>query len=289
MPTVPRCRIDDFFGAMDRKWTEILDTGKKNDCPIIIAGDLGRRPLNRGWPTWLLEWFIRKSLNFGVEIHLTPGQHDLPGHNIERWPESGIGVLHQAGALNVHAKEITQFDDIRIHWFPYGSGLDEDEVGMTTINIAVAHMMVIKGKPLWPGQEAPKAVGLLKKYPMYDLILTGDNHQQFVAKHEGRILVNPGSMMRTTADQVEHTPAVYLWYRDKNVVKPHYLRIEEDVIDRSHIDDDKEANEMMRSYVDTLKSNYDAGLSYEDNMEEHLKLNRVTKSISEKIWNSMSS
>ena len=57
---VPICRTDDFFQAMSDKLDFILNLSKEHDCPILLAGDLGKRPLNRGWPTWLLEWTINK-------------------------------------------------------------------------------------------------------------------------------------------------------------------------------------------------------------------------------------
>jgi len=62
--------------------------------------------------------------------------------------------------------------------------------------------MVIQNtkEELWPGQSKETGVntaeGLLRKYPNYKLIVSGDNHQPFAYHFRGRWLVNPGSMTR---------------------------------------------------------------------------------------------
>ena len=80
-PDTPVCRTDDFFLAMSNKLDFILNLSKENDCPILLAGDIGKRPLNNGWPTWLIQWAIEKFK--GSNIIAIPGQHDLPGHRID--------------------------------------------------------------------------------------------------------------------------------------------------------------------------------------------------------------
>ena len=125
----------------------------------------------------------------------------------------------------------------------------------------------------------------VKKFPQYDLILTGDNHKPFVVEHEGRILVNPGSMMRTTADQIDHKPRVYLW--DGERVEPVYLPIAKDVISREHIDIGKDRDHRIGAYVDRLNTRYEIGLDFKKNMVDHFKANRTRKEIKERVWGAM--
>ena len=197
----PQCRTDDITAAMWRKVQFVNDLANEHNIPILIAGDLGHRPQ---WPNWLLEKFM--SIISDIEIIAIAGQHDLPGHNLEAIPQSGFGVLLRAGYITTAAPTVMLNPLTCGAWiagFPYGT-----EIIKTDSIVALTHQMVIKDKPYWPGQVTSSAKSLLKKFPDYKLILSGDNHQPFVVKHEGRLLVNPGSMMRTTADQIDHQPRV---------------------------------------------------------------------------------
>jgi len=153
--------------------------------------------------------------------------------------------------------------------------------------IAIAHQMVIENRKLWPNQIAPEGHQLLKKFPEYDLILTGDNHQTFVAEYEGRKLVNPGSMMRMRTDQENHEPCVFLWDSNANEVEKILLPVEKDVINRDHIDRQQERNGRVDAYVSHLKKRHDIMLSYEDNMEGFFQTNRVRKRVKTKILEAM--
>ena len=81
--------------------------------------------------------------------------------------------------------------------------------------------MIIKTKEdtLWPGQVATDGLGQLEKQKEFDLILTGDNHQSFCITSNGRWLLNPGSMMRMRADQVDHNPIVGIYDTLENTFK----------------------------------------------------------------------
>ena len=264
----PICRTDDFTTEMWRKVQFINDLANEHNIPILIAGDIGHRPQ---WPNWLIEKFM--SIISDIEIIAIAGQHDLPGHNLESMPESGFGVLMRAGYISLTPT---------IPWiagFPYGT-----EITKTESAVAMTHQMVIEDKPYWPGQVASSAKSLLKKFPDYKLILSGDNHQPFVVEHEGRLLVNPGSMMRSTADQIDHNPRVYLWEAKSNSVEAVYLPIEQGVIDRSHIDTKKEKDARIEAYTTRLSERYEVGLSYEENLKAWFEENRTRQPIKDRIW-----
>ena len=57
--------------------------------------------------------------------------------------------------------------------------------------VLVWHHMTYITKP-FPGVTGGNAGGILRKYPEYDLIVTGDNHVSFTTEYEGKRLVNPG-------------------------------------------------------------------------------------------------
>ena len=269
----PQCRTDDFITAMWNKVTYIINLANKYDIPILLAGDLGQRSQ---WPNWLIEKFMRAA--YHSQIIAIPGQHDLPEHNLKLQPKSAFGVLRRSKYINDDIIGVDQ--NFGLALFPYGVKIKN----LKSKTVAMTHQMVIQDKPEWPGQVASSGKSLLKKFPDYKLILSGDNHKPFIVEYEGRLLVNPGSMMRTTADQINHEPRVYLWYAKENAVEVVYLPIEQGVIDRSHIDTKKEKDARIEAYTARLSERYEIGLSFEANLEEHFKTNRTRKPVKERIW-----
>jgi predicted phosphodiesterase len=285
-PNVPICRTDDFFQAMSDKLDTILDLSKRHDCPILVAGDLGRRPLNNGWPTWLLEWTINKFE--GHEIICICGQHDLPNHRLDLFGKSGMGVLHAARAIEVIQRNTITFKGIfNINAFHYGQEIIRPKIINQFPNIAMTHQMIIENKLLFPGQEAPKGHQLLKKFPQYDLILSGDNHNAFTVEQDGRWLVNPGSMMRTTADQIDHKPRVYLWWAETNEIQAVYLPIQHGVISREHIKDSKGIELRNQAFIERVNSMDSLEIVYEDNIAEYFKKYRTEKSVKNKVFEAL--
>ena len=301
---IPICRTDDFFKALEKKIDFILELQREYDCPILIAGDIGHKPQ---WQNWLLEWAINKFESH--EIICIPGQHDLPNHKISLFEGMGvleaakvietIGILHtEDKIINCHfpSKSTMKKYGFHITPFPYGSEIKllgwGKEYGIVDMPmIAMTHQMILESKPLWPGQEAPKGNSLLKKFPEYQLILSGDNHNAFTIEYEGRLLVNPGSIMRAFADQVNHRPRVYLWYAETNTVEPIYLPIEKGVISRTHIDVAKERKNRNEAFIQRV--NEDTGiipkdeLNYEKNLENYFNKYRTEKPVKEKVWESV--
>jgi len=285
-PDTPVCRTDDYWAAQERKIDFILDLRKQHDCPLLVAGDLGNFPLNNGWPTWLLEWTINKFE--GHEIIAIPGQHDLPNHKIELFEKSGMGVLDAAGAIKTifepYIINLLCSNTFTLYPFSYSQEIDSRYCIDGPINIAMTHQMVIENKPLWPGQEAPRGHQLLKKFPSYNLILSGDNHHPFIAEYEGRLLVNPGSLMRMTADQEDHKPRVYLWYAETNEIEAVYLPIEQGVISREHIEAAEDRTNRFATLIERVREDVEIQLSYTDNLERYFGRFRTQKQVKEKIW-----
>lgn len=288
-PDTPVCRTDNFWEAQEKKINFILDLREQHGCPLLIAGDLGDYPLNRGWPTWLSRWAIKKFK--GHHIVSICGQHDLPNHRLDLWEKSGIGILEAAGVIKVlgfndFTHTLSDNPTIELAMFPYGKEIQPIYKGKKPDwpVIAMTHEMVIESKKLWPGQVAPKGHQLLKKFPEYSLILTGDNHNPFVCEYQGRLLVNPGSLMRTTASQESHRPRVYLWWAETNEIEAVYLPIEDGVISREHIDMAEERSDRMDAFVARVRDDVEIALSYEDNVENYLKRFRTEKPVVTKIW-----
>lgn len=284
--TIPQCRIDkeNFIFEMKRKVMFVVDLAKKYECPILVAGDVGDK---HEWPNWLLTWFIK--ILSDVEIIAIPGQHDLPDDSLEELDRSGMGVVSASDTIDVRKKTfVTIENDFNLISFPYSQPIRKFKINRERGNyrkIAMTHQLIVKKKQIDPKAKDPKAITLLKKYSKYyDLILSGDNHMPFVSKYKGSLLVNPGSLMRTTAAQARHRPRVYLWYSKTNTVERILIPIKKGVISREHIQDKEEQERRMEAYVIKQKEDVELSLSFKDNLRKRIKVDKVKKLVKKRIW-----
>jgi DNA repair exonuclease SbcCD nuclease subunit len=270
----PVCRTDRFIEAQWRKVDFISELQQKYECPVLHGGDL--------FDHWkpspnLLRMTI---LHLPKQFCTVYGQHDLPQHSLELVNKCGINVLKAA-------KKLIVLD--QCHWgqTPSKQSNVTHILNIPNRNILVWHKMNYKGQIPWPGCTDPSALRLLKKYPEYDLILTGDNHKTFTQEYEGRWLVNPGSLMRMDADQENHKPSVFLYYADTNEIKRVYIPIEENVISREHIEIKKQRDNRIDAFVSRLDGEWKASLSFEENLEQFKKKNKVPEAIMQIIYKSL--
>jgi len=284
----PQCRIDDYWSIQENKVDFIFDLARKNQCPIFLAGDMGHKPR---WSCRLLEWFISKAVDENINIFAIPGQHDLVNHRLDLWEQSGIGVLQAAEAINLCGFDkfpiIIEFDNFCLNAFPYGVGIQHIKPNISKPQIAITHEMIIKDRKLWPGQKAPKGNSILKKYTEFSIVHSGDNHNPFVAEYEERKLVNPGSLMRMTADQENHRPRVYLWYAKSNEVVPVYLPIEQGVITREHIEAAEDRSNRYDSFMARVREDVEIQLSYKDNVGRYFERFSTELPVKEKVQGAM--
>lgn len=284
----PVCRTDNYMETQARKINFILNLSDQYDCPILVAGDFGHKPY---WGDRLLNQIIKLFKGWGYKnIIVTPGQHDLPYHQLDKLYEGGLGVLEYADCIKIISECYNGNSKFLLFAYPYGVKIKSTKHDYKERSIALIHQMVIKSQKdkLWNDQVSDSAEELLKKFPCYDLIVSGDNHQTFDVEYKGRRLVNPGSIMRMTTDQINHKPCVYLWSAEDNSIKKVYLPIEENVIDKTHIDIKKDYDTRTEAFVNSLKSGqYEIGFTFKNNVEQYFKINRTHSRVKEIAWESL--
>jgi len=276
----PLCRTDDFQAAMFEKLDFIFNLCRQYDVPLLCGGDIGHRSQ---WPNWLLERFM--ALAEGVKIISALGQHDLPGHNLNELSRSACGVFQRAKVVNFENGVV---DDKYIMTCHFDEGLPkihDDGRKSKLPMVLLTHRMVIDGKQDWPGQQTEQAMSLLNQLSFCQLVLTGDNHIPFVVQaKDKRLLVNPGSMMRMTAGQLNHRPRVYLWDAVASQVSPVYLPVAKGVIDRNYIEAESLRDERMRAFTDRIKIDYRAGVDYIDDLHRYFENNRTWDKAQQRVW-----
>jgi len=265
---VPTCRKDNFEEAMWRKVDFISDLQRRYDCPVLHAGDL----FHHWKPS---PYLLSKTIeHLPKKFYTVLGQHDIPRHNLELAYKSGVYTL-------VSAEKV-----VLLEGYHFGQNPTGVSMSINGRSILVWHHLTYQSPP-FPGASGGMAGGLLRKFKSFDLILTGDNHISFVEEFQGRLLVNPGSLMRQTADQMEHKPRVYLWFGKENKVQPVFIPIEEGVISREHIEEVEKRNERIEAFISRLDSDWQAEMSFEDNLRIFFEANKVHERVKEIIYKSI--
>lgn len=284
----PKCRTDDFISAQWDKIQQVIDLCRSKRAIWIDAGDL----FHNARPSLSL---ISDSLNIlsECEIYTIPGNHDLPAHNIKLLNDSAIGVLHNAGIVHFLSEQPTEFivNKIKIHVYgcPYGAEIPTPiKKSSTTLkNVLVMHEMFYESRkdviPNAPGQLAAR---MLKKYEVFDLMVTGHNHRSFQRENGQRHFVNVGCLTRQAADYDNHSPRVLLY--NGNDIEFISLKYAKNVISREHIEISQKKEEEISAFVQQLQHIEDIALSFEHNVETVIKNTKPDQKTTEKIWEAMS-
>lgn len=270
--TAPECRSDNYVEAVFKKLEFIKDISEKYMIDIVNAGDIGDKSFfvkreNKkdnltGWTAQVYNRFVDMFLNLWQRgrFFCVAGNHDLPGHDIANLKKSvlyGLMTSQCVHLLNEEPEEMFEHN-ISVYGCSWGREIPtpKPKSNPDQKNILVIHKMIINQLPLWPGQKAPKAMDILKQNPEYDVIVSGDNHNTFVAEYDGRLLVNPGSMMRTTTKQVDHKPCLFLYYPESNTIEKIYYPIEDSdtCISTKHVEKKNQITERTGKYADLINT-----------------------------------
>lgn len=266
----PVCRTDNFWNAQWQKVDQIHSLQEKYDCPVLHAGDLYHH-----WkPSPLL--LSMTAIHLPDKFYTVVGNHDLPQHNLDLIEKTGVYNLVVGGELK---------------WFQKAGNFGQAPGKAFVINdtrVAVWHQFVWDGKKLpWPGCDEMTAEQVLKKYPQFDLIVTGDHHKPFIYEYKGRLLVNCGCLTRQTSDYANHKPCVWLWSEKTNTAKPYYLSIEDNVVTREHLEEKENREFRLNAFIERLSDNWEVGLTFEDNLTRFIDSNRLRKSVVDLIYKSL--
>jgi len=256
--TAPECRIDNYTQTIFKKLAYRNKIAKEHNIPILQAGDLGDKNYfvrdGLGWDAKTYNKYISLIADSGVDLYCCAGNHDLVGHDITNIDKSVIGSIVDSHAVTLLKSKNIEIDCMDIYGCSWNEDIpkvfDEDK-----FNVLVIHKMIIEDKPLWPGQVACKPLELLLKYPEYNLIISGDNHNTFMYEYNNRTLVNCGSMMRSSASQVNHKPCFFLYYPESNTVEKIYYPIEpaSECMTSAHLDKKKKHKEEIHKYAAMVK------------------------------------
>jgi DNA repair protein SbcD/Mre11 len=279
--TNPRYRIDSYSETMMEKLKWIFALAKEKGCSIILQpGDFFDSPDQSNKVEIELIKLLRDSY---CPVSTVLGQHDCKFRNRNNVALQKFGVDN---LVNIASDIPYSLNTVHI----YGASWEEE---IPTVNdknaknILITHRMITQDGPLWHDQQDYiTAKEMLRKYADFDTIVSGDNHQSFMAtstteKKQGSVLLNCGSLMRTTIAQREHRPCVYIYDVDLHSYKQHFIPINpiEEVMNLELADELKERNEALEAFMTGLSSEYKVDLSFEDNLTNLMKANEVSREV----------
>lgn len=274
----PICRTDNFIETQIKKIQWLSDLKAKHNAIILNAGDILHKPRVEKQELFSL------LLNNLPEMYGVAGNHDLMYHNLSNLMDSSIGVLISAGVYKfINYRNPLVIEDDKIYGFSYGE-IIENPINISNNNIAIWHNMVFEKENNFKFTDGYNAIDVLKENPSYKLILTGDNHKTFTCDYENRYLVNPGSLTRDDAAQIDHRPCVFIYDSTKHQLEKIYVPIENNVISTKHLDIKKEKNQRLEAFVESVNSNYEIGFSFQKNLENYLSSNKVSLKIKNIIY-----
>lgn len=278
--TCPGNRMDDYEAAVLRKFQFILNTADAEKCSVIL------QPMDffdGATPSYGLYSKIWKMINDAAIMIISGyGQHDMRQRNMVN---TGMQALLATNEWIMTAPSFDPKALIQVCTSSFGQNIPIPNTDTAAFNILVAHRMVIKAK-LWDDQKgAEYGSVLLDQFPQYQLMATGDNHQNFVIEsNDGRVLINAGSMMRSTIGQIEHQPKIYVVEIKHNKIAD-LIEIDipiepaEKVFRLENVQREKEIDKNMQAYIEGLQEHKAQDLNFENELDVYVKANQVENNV----------
>jgi hypothetical protein len=291
----PACRErDEYFPAQERKLKFIHDLVLDNSATLLVAGDIfdtTGNDKNGYWkPTpWLISLAARYLPRGTIVV---PGQHDIVGHSIKELGKTGLQTLQETGVVFILTGGLRRcLDRSRgvleaVYGWAFGEEAQNPPKGDEGVKILMWHRLTCLKTQPWPGADAETTHAVQKDHPDYNIILVGDNHQQFSVKDgEGKWIVNPGSLMRMSSDQADFEPAVFGWKEDGTVTRIP-LPIEQGVVKETTRPGKEKAarDKRMEAYIQRSAAQYEEKLSFEKNLEKHFAKNKERDGVKSITW-----
>lgn len=261
----PERRKDDYYQTLRDKVQQALSIFAEERCDWVFQpGDFFDSPQvgNR-----VKADVIRMLKDCPFKVLACAGQHDIFGHSLETLPSSPLSVLQAADVvtllgekefvLSVGNQNTKCFQrKIAIYGASFGEEIPTPE-SLESLNILVIHRM-IGNYPLWPDQPLEDPRSFLRKYPAFSVVLAGDYHYRFSDRYQGRVIVNPGAVVRKTISKfdLELRPAVCILDLEDLSLKTIELKFQpvEEVFDLTRKPDAGKHNEALNAFVESLRN-----------------------------------
>lgn len=265
---LPLCRLDENWINTQKNVVNFIIT-KTNEfnADLIIAGDLFDVP--KVSPI-ILNMFLNEIKNLKTTCHIIAGNHSLLWHKEENIMESTIGALTTLPS-NYPINYLFCNDKSENGIFEHSTILNDKITIVHTLTFPTANDIPFGFK----GQSAQQ---LIEKYNT-PIIITGDNHKNFIYKQNNKIVINPGCITIQTADLIDYKPIIYYINDETMEIKEIQLPNNVSLITDNHLKQQKIRDERIQTFIETIKSNNKMTLSFIDNLNKALESNNINEEI----------
>lgn len=280
----PVSRTDNYHLALCDKIKQIFHIAHRENVDAILQpGDFTDTPFLDYKNYITLFNLINDNCN-DIPIYTIFGQHDLKYRNKGNTP---LDALHHS-LDNFHADfYFAPFNDIDIYGVSYGEEIPKI-ANPKIFNVLVIHKMILYKKEENWQEDYDLGTEFLTKNK-FDLIISGDNHQSFIIKKNNKCLINCGSLMRSTIEQIDHKPCFYIFDTDAQEYTQFMITINswKYCFDLERKVKEEETDEKMKAFVSGLKTHKSLGLNFVDNLIMYMRKNNVDSEIQLIIKNNM--
>lgn len=266
----PICRgEEDWLGFQRKKLGWLSNLKEKLDCELIIAGDLFDK-------SSVGHELLNLAIDHLPSCHLICGNHELRFHSMELFDKSCLGSLTRHDKFTLMSEPLV-IGDYEFVGFNFGDEFkpyEGDKIG-----VAVCHELAYETEPFPGAPKENNIKSMAKKLGGFKYLSIGDNHDKFTTKVGDLTIVNHGSLMRLTANQIDYQPSVFVLYDDGSV-EAIDVPIENDKISREHLEMKEIKDERIGAFVESIK---DSNLSVDLNFIENLKINLASNKIDDSV------
>jgi DNA repair exonuclease SbcCD nuclease subunit len=203
----PQYRIDNFGETVLYKLKFIVWCANKHNAHIIIAGDIfdnikiGTRVINR------VIRILKKCKN---KVYAVPGQHDMEMHGEDLLPSPYLTLVEAGVIIDVSGTTADNVCGIKWegnYWIP--AKINDKMV------MVVHHTITPQEPPFFLKDSAMSADDLMEKLSPFNYIVCGDYHSPHTKIKKNvfggrQVLINCGSLTRSSKDQYDYQPCIYL-------------------------------------------------------------------------------
>ena len=248
----PKNRTDSYFTTVMGKLKQEYEIAKEEGCSFIIfPGDL--------FDSFKESHFVVQSIIYlmnsypDISALCVSGQHDRKFHN-DDLSGTALETLIAAGCVTLLTDDPYIYNTVAF----YGANWAEEIPEIVTpakLNVLVIHKMILGDERLWEAQEGGTWANHILLKTKYDLVVSGDNHQQFTVSKKKRHLVNLGSMVRSNISQLNHKPAVVVYDTESKEIDIIDLDVRpfQEVMMVERAEKEKERNLALEAFVHSLK------------------------------------
>jgi DNA repair exonuclease SbcCD nuclease subunit len=269
----PRSRKGDWLKLQQDK-LEILKTISNKVDNLICAGDLFHSVRNSNL---FLAWVI-KHLPF---MDVVPGNHDLPGNNINYLNKSPLAVMEEAKSIKLLMTPKMVGSHIKLVPWVWGEPVPKIDREFGGVNIVVAHYPVYPLAPPPYHEKALSAHKMREKFSDADLIVASDIHQPHVLRDAKPYFINTGPLMRHSYTEKDIDPRVWIVKIDGNKIE-----ISDTIIDsqkNSFTDEfvgaEHEVNVRIDYFIQKFDQKIDVTLNYDQVLDNYMAKNGASEDV----------